>query len=79
MTTTLEYRGVTYIGTPQHIKESIEKREISERTIYRSSVYTYSCMAIRLDNGQIKLTEWLNNGSEITESFFDNEDLFWAR
>ena len=75
---TLEYRGATYIGTPEHIARAIERREIEESTIYKSNVYTYSCRANRLSNGRVKLTEWLDNGARFRESFFDNEDLFWA-
>ena len=77
MRKTIVYRGTTYIGTQEQIERAIEIREIEERTIYKSNVYTYSCRAIRLDDGQIKLIEWFNNGENRTEKLYENENIFW--
>jgi hypothetical protein len=71
------YRGITYYGTQEEINKLIESREIEENTIYKSSVYTYSCKAVKQPNGEIKLIEYFNNGQKKEESIFKNEQDFW--
>jgi hypothetical protein len=77
MNITKEYRGVTYYGTEESIAKAIELREIEEKTIYKSSVYTYSCRAVRLDDGRVKFTQSYEHGCAIKETIFNNEDVFW--
>ena len=76
----ITHRGCTFYGSSEEeIKKRIEAFDFERSIFYKSSVYTYSCYARKLEDGSVELTEFFNNGESKKITPFKDKDEFWNK
>ncbi len=73
-----EHKGVRYFGySDAEIAEAIAKREYNDSIFYRSSVYTYYCIARLIEGGKVEFIEWFKDVKVVT--LFESKEAFYKR
>jgi hypothetical protein len=72
------YKGSNFLAyNDAEAKTMMNKQDYERSIFYRSKVYTYSCFARKLDDGNIELHKSYNNGESREIVTFKSIDDFW--
>jgi hypothetical protein len=77
---TKKHLGVNFFAENENqLNKKIEDYDFERSIFYKSSVYTYSCIARQLDNDTIEFIQYFNNGQSKSISYFKNKDDFYKK